>query len=189
MRRPCLSNSSDERSQQLAVAEQELVRHERFRALGQMASGIAHELNNNLVPITSYVELLRQSDNLTKEQQAWLHSIAQASADARQVVHSLQLFHGKGPSHSSHAVVDAAEIIRQVVALTRPIWKDAAEANGNCIHVNTQLASTPPIRANASELRQVLTNLVLKQCGCNPERRHDKPGARVARYPCGVSGI
>ena len=151
----------EQRSKQLAAAERELVRHERFRALGQMASSIAHELNNTLVPITSYVELLRQSDNLTDEQRGWLHNIARASADTGHIVHSLQLFHGKGSGHSSRELVDPAEVIRQVIDLTLPIWKDAARGKGNRIQIGTQINPTPLIRANAAELRQVLTNLIL----------------------------
>ena len=151
----------EQRSQQLAVVEQELIRHERLKALGQMASGVAHELNNALVPIKAYVELLIQCGDLTQEQAAWLQIVDQATEDASHVVRSLQQFHGKEASGSPRESLDPAHLIHDVVELTRPVWKDAAEAAGKRILIQEEVEANLKVYANASELRQVMTNLIL----------------------------
>ena len=155
-----LESIADMRSHQLRAAQQQLVQHERLRALGQMASGLAHELNNTLMPVTSYAALLSECDNLSDEQRTWLTHISQASADAAHVVRNLQTFHGKGNS-TNWALVDPAAIVQQVIDLTRPIWKDAAESDGKSIQIQSSFNSQSSVRADAAELRQVITNFVL----------------------------
>ena len=156
-----LASLVEERSQRLADAQEELVRHERLKALGTMASGIAHELNNALTPARAFVELLLRDDNLTSDQKSWLTYIDKSTADAASIVQSLQQFHGEGASPSSRSNLDPAALVREVVSLTRPVWKGAAEAEGKQIRLDTFLEEDLTVLANARELRQVLINLIL----------------------------
>lgn len=156
-----IEDLAEKRSQRLAIAEQALVRNERLKALGTFASGVAHELNNTLVPVRSYVELLLRSEGLTHEQKQWLQGVSQGANDAVHVVQSLQQFHGRRRDHDSLSPVDPVEVARQAIDLTRPVWKDEAEADGKRISIETRLDASSNVLANAAELRQVLTNLIL----------------------------
>jgi len=65
--------------------------------------------------------------------------------------------------------VDLAELLEQVLALTRPRWRDEALARGIRIDVQTDLDEIPMIEANAVELREAFTNLVLNAVDAMPE--------------------
>lgn len=147
------------RSNQLREAQSQLVRQERLSALGKMASGIAHELNNTLTPVVAFSDLLKRADNLSPQQAEWVDYIAQSADDAARVVDSLKKFHG-GQSDEHRKVVELAPLIEQVIEMTRPCWRDAARTEGTRIDIDLQLHDTPSVWANSVELRQVLINLV-----------------------------
>ena len=147
------------RSNQLREAQSQLVRQERLSALGKMASGIAHELNNTLSPVVAFSDLLKRADNLSPEQAEWVAYIAQSADDAARVVDSLKKFHG-GQSDEHRKVVELAPLIEQVIEMTRPCWRDAARTEGKRIDIDLQLDDTPRVWANPVELRQVLINVV-----------------------------
>ena len=165
-----LANLVKQRSQQLADVEEELVQHERLKALGRMASGVAHELNNTLTPARSFVELMMNDQDLTDEQRSSLECIDQSTADAVGIVQSLQQFHGGGASPRDRSNLDPCTMVREVIDLTRPMWKWAAEAEGKHISMQTHLDDNLTICANARELRQVLTNLILNSVTAIDER-------------------
>ena len=147
------------RSNQLREVQSQLVRQERLSALGKMASGIAHELNNTLSPVVVFSDLLKRADNLSAEQNEWVAYIAQSTNDAVRVVDSLKKFHG-GQSDEHRKLVELAPLIEQVIEMTRPCWRDAAGSEGTRIDIDLQLDENPRVWANPVELRQVLINLV-----------------------------
>jgi len=64
-----------------------MVQKERLHAIGQMAVGTAHDVNNALCPITGYTELLLATQpNLTKESRADLQKVTQAAENVAQIV-------------------------------------------------------------------------------------------------------
>jgi len=64
-----------------------VVQQERLRALGQMASGVAHDINNALSPITAYAELLLSTlPDLAEAPRQRLQRISQAAEDVAQIV-------------------------------------------------------------------------------------------------------
>jgi signal transduction histidine kinase/ActR/RegA family two-component response regulator len=159
---------AEQRSQQLEAVQAHVERHERLRALGQMSSGIAHELNNKLAPIVTYAEMVRREADLDERQSKRIDAILQSARDAANVIDNLQSFHGDR-SRELRKSVSMPRLIEQVKYLTRPFWKDAAEADGRKIRFEVESADVPPVIANPVQIRQVLTNLILNAVDSIPE--------------------
>jgi len=151
---------------QLQQAQEELVRAEKLRALGQMAAGVAHDLNNMLAVILGQVELLRFQVQLS-EVQAALEVLYTAASDGAQVVRRLQEF-GRQQRSTSLVPCDLVAIAREALELTRPRWQDEAQRHGRQIEVATSLAGLPPILGHPAELREALTNLILNAIDAMP---------------------
>ena len=159
----------------LKAAQAGVVQQERLRALGQMAAGVAHDLNNTLVPVVGYSELLLAGsdapDALSPVQREWLRLVHEGARDAAQVVARLKEFYRARSDEDVHTVVDPADLVRQVLALTRPKWRDEAGAAGRSISAEEDLpaAPLPPVLGSAGELREVFTNLVFNAVDALPE--------------------
>lgn len=149
-----------ERTKKAEVAERALIRHERLLALGQMSSGIAHELNNTLTPVVSYANMLSNKAELPTAQLEWVNQIAGAAADAVRVVKNLQQFY-RDEVGDDFAPLELGPIVQQVVELTRPVWKDDPQSGGRTVELELDLQQVPRVSGKPSQIRQVLTNLVL----------------------------
>src|SRR5262249_47025695 len=120
----------------LKLAEEQqrlLVEGERLRALGEMASGVAHDLNQYLGLVAGHGELaLHELDGPRVDRDSLrdsLRTVVQAAMDGANAVKRLQTFarpRQDGPPRQ----VDAGELLREVAKLTAPRWRDAAQAQG-----------------------------------------------------------
>ncbi|MFH0931098.1 MAG: ATP-binding protein [Candidatus Zixiibacteriota bacterium] len=143
----------------LKKTQGQLIQSEKMRALGDLAGGIAHDFNNILGIITGKAELLLKKvkeDELKKD----LMLIGQVANDGAEIVRRLQEYTkiGKG---SIFLKVDLNKIIQQVVEITRFKWKNEALAKEIKINIDMDLKKIRSIAGNASELREVFTNLIL----------------------------
>jgi PAS domain S-box-containing protein len=148
---------------ELETAQQQVIQQERLRALGQMASGIAHEFNNALSPIMGFSELLMVRPNILADQtkaKRYLEGIRTAAQDAAHVVSRLREFYRARQTVDDSEPIELNALISQTVALTQPKWRGQAQANGVSVRVNTDLNGQPLIAGDASSLREVLTNLI-----------------------------
>ena len=163
----------------LGAAQVRLVQQERLKALGQLAAGIAHDLNNTLAPVVGFSELLlaraRSASaagsplTLGRPEQEWLDLLHAGALDAAEVVRRLREFYRQRDGHDAFAPVDLAAVVAQTVELTRPRWKDDAQATGRTVAVRTELASDlPPVAGSAPELREALTNLLINAVDALP---------------------
>lgn len=119
----------------------ELRRGERLRALGQMASGAAHQLNNLLAHIMGQAELallhLRDTPPNPAQAAELLDALLETVTDGGRVIRRMQEFSRVRRDAPAAGPVDLAALVREAVAHTRPRWKDAAEAAG--IHVEVHM--------------------------------------------------
>jgi GAF domain-containing protein/ActR/RegA family two-component response regulator len=150
----------------LQRAQDELIRAEKLRALGQMSAGIAHDLNNMLAAILGQVELLRLRAHDPEVQDA-LKTLETAATDGAQVVRRLQDF-ARQRGRSPLVPVGLAEVVTEALEITRPRWRDEVQRQGRVIAIELQLAWIPPILGHASEVREVLTNLILNAVDAMP---------------------
>ncbi len=154
----------------LKAAQEQMIRQERLRALGQMVSGIAHDFNNILMPILGLSDyLLNMEDNgaLNEEARTAVETIESAALDARQIIMRLREFYR--PDEDPKLVsVDLAQVVRRAVKLTEPAWKVQTEAEDRRTVIDLNLPYVSAVMANESQLREVLTNLILNAVDAMP---------------------
>lgn len=162
----------EEALNELERTQHRIVQQERLRALGQMASGIAHDFNNTLLPIVGYTELLLMDPKVMDDRERavrYLNTVRTAANDAANVVKRLREFYRSRDEEESFDLVDVNAIVRQVINLTQPKWKDQAQARGGSIDVETDLHETPELPGDESALRDALTNLILNAADAMPD--------------------
>jgi PAS domain S-box-containing protein len=154
----------------LQATQQQVIQQERLRALGQMASGIAHDFNNALMPISGFSELLlSQPDTDEPTRLQYLEMILTAAQDAGSVVGRLREFYRPNEHSDVFASVTLSRVAKQAVTMTRPKWKDQAQAKGTDITVHLQLEDKLPVKADESALRELLTNLIFNAVDAMPQ--------------------
>src|SRR5260370_7917023 len=105
---------------ELASAQDQLVRTEKLRALGEMASGVAHDFNNVLASILGRAQLLLERIQDVKLRR-WLQVIERAAMDGARTVRRLQDFTGIRRDHPAVAV-DLNQVVQQALEATEPTW-------------------------------------------------------------------
>jgi len=171
----------------LRQTQQAVMQQERLRVLGQMASGIAHDINNAISPITLYTESLLESEpNLSERTRSYLQTIQRAISDVAETVTRMREFYRQREQQTALVPVQLNALVPQVVELTRARWADMPQQRGCVIQLQTQLAaSLPQIMGVESEIREALTNLIFNAVDAMPEggtltlRTSVKEGAKV----------
>jgi DNA-binding response OmpR family regulator len=154
----------------LRQAQQALIQQERLRALGQMASGIAHDINNAISPIALYTEsLLMRETNLSGQARGQLLTIQRAIDDVAQTVARMREFYRPGEAEAQRADVGLNLLVQQVIDLTRARWSDLPQQRGVMIELKADLASDlPNVRGVDHEIRDALTNLIFNAVDAMP---------------------
>jgi PAS domain S-box-containing protein len=140
---------------------------EKLRALGELASGVAHDFNNLLGAILGRAQLLRRQ-GMTQEIDSDLAVIERAAQDGRETVRRIQEF-SRTRRDKKFEPLDLTEILSDALQITRTRWKDDALLRK--VHINPilQTPEPTPILGNASELREVFTNLILNAVDAMPQ--------------------
>ncbi len=155
----------------LRQTQQAVMQQERLRALGQMASGIAHDINNAISPVTLYTESLLESEpGLSERARQYLETIQRAIEDVAQTVSRMKEFYRQSESQLTLVPVQINSLIQQVIDLSRARWSNMAQQRGIFIAMETQLApDLPVIMGIESEIREALVNLVFNAVDAMPE--------------------
>jgi PAS domain S-box-containing protein len=155
-------------AEHLQQMQEQMNQQERLRALGQMASGIAHDFNNALMRIMGGLELVDMAGKLNQKQSKYLEMVRTSIMDASNAVARMREFYRPSPVKREHETVRLNPLIEEIITLTRPIWHDLALARGTTIAVQTALEEVPPVLGQASEIREVLTNLIFNAIDAMP---------------------
>ena len=155
----------------LRRAQQALVQQERLRALGQMASGIAHDINNAISPIALYTEaLLEREPGLSDRARDNLVTIQRAIDDVAQTVTRMREFYRAREVDVEHKRIELNTLAKQVIDLTQARWSDQPQRRGVLIEVKAVLApDLPGIRGAENEIRDALTNLIFNAVDALPD--------------------
>lgn len=142
-----------ERIEAQKLAEQRLIQSAKLAAVGEMAAGVAHELNNPLTTIAGFTELVL--DDLPKDapQREDLELVLREARRARGVVRRLLDFSRQG--ESLKVLTDINEILGEVLALVHHL----ARATGVEVRF-VPWDDLPPIRMDRGQMKQVVLNLV-----------------------------
>jgi len=149
---------------ELRKTQQQIIQQERLHALGRMASGIAHDFNNSLAPILGFSELLLIRPGILDDREkakSYLQMIHTAAKDSAKVVSRLRDFYRYREQEEISLPVVLSDLVQQVILLTQPKWKDQSLAKGINISIQTDFNNVPTISGNESELREMLTNIML----------------------------
>ena len=152
---------------QLRAAQEQLVRGETSRAIGVLASGVAHHLNNLLAVVLGRIEFLLQD---TKEPRSVrsLKTAQRASLDAADVVRQLRSF-GQTSPISEAVPLNLNQVAQEVFELTRRHWQDETRSGGTQIRASVELGSIPTILGDPLSLREVLTSLFINAVKALPD--------------------
>jgi signal transduction histidine kinase/CHASE3 domain sensor protein/ActR/RegA family two-component response regulator len=154
----------------LKQTQQAVMQQERLLALGKMASGIAHDINNAISPIALYADsMLERETTLSPTVRSNLEVIRRAIDDVANTVARMREFYRPREPQQALEPVDLNRLVPQVVDLTRARWSDMAQQRGVAIQVRTELApNLPAIAGIEGELRDVLTNLIFNSVDAMP---------------------
>jgi signal transduction histidine kinase/ActR/RegA family two-component response regulator/HAMP domain-containing protein len=155
--------------EELRQSQHTILQQERLRALGQMASGIAHDINNAISPVALYTEsLLEREPNLSSRARDYLNTIQRAIADVAQTVARMREFYRRD-QQSDLLPVELNQLIEQVLSLTRARWSDIPQERGIVIKVRQEPEhELPKILGTESDIRDALTNLVFNAVDAMP---------------------
>ncbi len=148
--------------------EDQLRQSQKLEALGQLASGVAHNFNNSLAVIlgrTELSELLTENPKVRRN----LEIIEKAAHDGTNTVRRLQDFARKREGRPRETV-RLNDIVSDVIEMLRPRWKDEAELVSVRFEVGFNArAEKDAVRGEGSALREALINLVHNALDAMPE--------------------
>jgi signal transduction histidine kinase/ActR/RegA family two-component response regulator/HAMP domain-containing protein len=155
----------------LRQSQQAVMQQERLKALGQMASGVAHDINNALSPVVGFSDLIAQTEpNMTPAGKKHLQYIKTAGEDIAHIVKRLREFYRPRNERESLQSLNLAVIAKQVIDMMQPRWRDIPQVHGVHIEMQTDFNSAAPAFAGIeSEVREALTNLILNAVDAMPK--------------------
>ena len=173
----------EEKTRELEVAQEELVRKERLAILGQLAGGVSHELRNPLGVMKNSVYYLKMVLPEDERVRKHLGIMEREVTTATRIVSDLLDFARAKPP--SRAPTDLSELVREVLDRT-PLAEN--------VEVVARLApDLPPVAVDALQVQQVLGNLITNGAQAMPEggtltieTARAEGGARVAVSDTGV---
>ena len=154
-----LEQQVKERTAEIGRLEETRSRERRLAAVGQLAAGVMHDVNNALNPIVAAAHLLQLHANNPEKVRDYAIRIARAAETGAATASRVGRFLRQDPiTLAPDARIDLAVITDEVIAMTRPIW--AERVGGGTVLLNRSLAAVVLARAVAGEVREALLNLI-----------------------------
>jgi signal transduction histidine kinase len=157
---------------ELAEAQAQLIQTEKLASVGQLAAGVAHEINNPLGTIVLYSHLLLKQIQEADPARDDIQFIIAEAERCRNIVGSLLNFARQGKLVLGE--VRANELAEPIVAMLRR--REDFEAIDMQLQVDESL---PPLHVDADQMKQVLLNLAINACEAMPDggtlRIHIRP--------------
>ncbi len=141
---------------------QDQLRHaDRLATIGQLAAGVAHELNEPLANILGFAQLAEKAPGMPTRAAGDLEKIIKTSLHAREIIHKLLVFSRQMP------------LQKTLVSLNRVVEDGLHFLESRCAKAGIELVRSlqpdlPEISADPSQLQQVLVNLVVNAIQASP---------------------
>lgn len=136
---------------ELKETQQQLVQAAKLAAIGELASNVAHEINNPLTSILGYAELIKEEDDhemIMKD----ITVIEQESLRAREIVRQLLEFSRKKPLELRETEIN--ELVQNVLKLV------LINLKGKNIRLIESYSPLPPVMGDENQLKQVFLNVI-----------------------------
>ena len=146
---------------ELEQKNRELARKSRLADLGRMASHIAHEVRNNLMPVTLYMSLLRRKIGTDPEIVDILNKIQAGFTDLDATVHDL--LHFTADRDPQRQTISVAELAEEVVVSIAP------QLSAQSIEPKIDIPSEQTVSADRDMLRRAILNLALNAIDVMPD--------------------
>lgn len=175
---PCAVEYFMDASERKKLEEEKLLIQEKMEksrnleAIGTLASGMAHDINNTLAPISLYTDaLLEGEEKLSEKTRRYIKTIQQASRDIEGTINRLRKFYQKNPRGSEIMLpINLENLIEQTIEMTHPRWKDIPEKSGRTVNIRKELGTNgSTLNGIESEIREALINLVFNAVDAMPE--------------------
>jgi two-component system NtrC family sensor kinase len=146
-----LYSESRRQLEELRRTQAQLIHAEKLSAVGELAAGVAHEINNPLTTILGEVQLLLLS-HLGKEVQERLQVVSEETLRAARIVQNLLLFAGRYPPQRS--LCQVADQLQRVLDLK------GYHLHTDDIRIETHFEPAPLVWADENQLQQVFLNII-----------------------------
>jgi PAS domain S-box-containing protein len=133
--------------------ERQLHHSQRLEALGTLAGGVAHEINNALVPAVTLAKLMARKQPEGSSERRSLQLIHTGAERSRELVQQILAFSRKEDVNRASQIVDVGAVLRDALAFTRATMPAS-------IRVVDELAPVPMVDGDANQLHQVIVNLI-----------------------------
>jgi signal transduction histidine kinase len=153
--------------EKLRDTQTQLIQAEKLRAVGELASGMAHDFNNSLCGVLGFLELGLAEKELAPGLRVNLESARTCALDAAQTVRRVQEFARRQRNESSVQLLDSNELVRKTLQLTRHKWEGTSTPERPIV-VDVLTEATARIYGTETELREVLTNLIFNAVDAMP---------------------
>lgn len=148
-----LAHSFNNMAESVKQLQIQAVHLDRMSAVGQLAGGVAHEINNPLTAVLGQAQILLAKTPETDPTHASLKKIENAAIRCRKIVRGLLDF--SRPSQSTFEPIEVNEILNSTMDLCE------ADLKKGRVNIERKLANNlPKTLGNSSELQQVLLNLI-----------------------------
>jgi len=150
-----------EAAEEKATLQAQLVHADRLATIGQLAAGVAHELNEPLGSILGFAQLAKKCPNLPEQAEQDMEKIITASLYAREVIRKLMVFGRQMPPKKTQ------------VSLNQVVEDGLYFLEGRCAKQGVQVIRNlaldlPEITADPAQLNQILVNLVVNALQAMP---------------------
>jgi len=143
----------EEKSLQLIKAQEQLLRHEKLVAIGSLATGVAHEINNPAAIIRGNVEILQMSLSPDAPEQEEVREIMKQVERVSLITKNLLSFAGR--QNLSSEQVDINQLLAEILAQI-----NHQQPLGH-VRVEKSLDKLVPVPGDRERLRQVFNNIIL----------------------------
>jgi PAS domain S-box-containing protein len=157
-------------------AHERMAQSDKLRAVGELAAGVAHNLNNSLTVIQGRAQLLqrRAADEATSKS---LEIIVQAVADGAQTLRRILDF-ARREQAREFAPLDLTELIKTSVEIAKPKWQRKSGKGPGCVNVSVETRGPVHVLGEKSELREVVLNLLFNAVDAMPDGGEIEIGTR-----------
>jgi signal transduction histidine kinase len=155
----CQRTRADE---ERALLQDQLRHADRLATIGQLAAGVAHELNEPLANILGFAQLAKKTPDLSLQVEKDLKSIESASLHAREIIRKLMTFARQLPPKKTP--VNLNDLLNEGL-----YFFEARCAKAGIELIRRQTEDLPQITVDAGQMNQVLVNLVVNAIQAMPE--------------------